>query len=139
MRRRRSKPDPQVVELKDDDLNGLQERAAAEAWQRGDGEIVSLLIGSHRELLDLIKNKDISLARLRKILFGASTEKTKDILQEDATSDADLTANQEDKAAEATEDKPPKRPRGHGRNGAKDYPGASAAKARSMTRADQAS
>jgi hypothetical protein len=75
----------------------------------------------------LLKNKDISLARLRKILFGASTEKTKNVLPEDAESDADPTANEQDEAAdgtEATEDKAATHPRGHGRNGAQDYPGA---------------
>jgi transposase len=127
MRRRKSKPELQVVELNADDMKGLKERAAAEAWQRGDGEIVGLLIASHSELLELLKNKDISLARLRKILFGASTEKTKDVLPEDAESDSDPTENEQDDAAdssEATEDEPTKRPRAHGRNGAKDYPGA---------------
>ena len=127
MRRRKSKPDPQIVELHADDMKGLKERAAAEAWQRGDGEIVGLLIASHSELLNLLKNKDISLARLRKMLFGASTEKTKDVLADDAESDSGPTASEQDDAAdstEATEDEPAKRPRGHGRHGAKDYPGA---------------
>ena len=127
MRRRKSKPDPQIVELNAGDLKGLRERARAEAWQRGDGETVDLLIVSHCELLELLKNKDISLARLRKMLFGASTEKTKNVLPEDAESDPDPTANEQDDAAdstEPTEDKPAKRPKGHGRNGAKDYPGA---------------
>ena len=127
MRRRKSKPDPQVIEMNGDELKGLNARAMVEAWQRGDGKIVSLLIASHDELLNLLKNSDISLARLRKILFGASTEKTKDVLTEEAESDSDIQANKEDEATdstEATEDKPPIRPRGHGRNGVNDYPGA---------------
>jgi len=127
MRRRKSQPGPQIVEMNEDDLKALKERAAFEAWKRGDGEIVTLLIASHHELLSLLKNKDISLARLRKIVFGASTEKTKDVLTEDAESDSDATTNEEDGVAdstEATEDKPPKPPKGHGRNGAQDYPGA---------------
>ena len=121
MRRRKSKPDPQVVELNDDDLNELNERARAEAWQRGDGEIVGLVIASYSELLELLRNKDISLARLQKMLFGASTEKTKDVLSEEAESDSDPTANEQDDAAdstEATEEKPA--PKGHGRNGVDD-------------------
>jgi len=127
MRRRKSKPDPQVVELNAGDLKGRKERAAVEAWQRGDGAIVELLIASHDELLNLVKNKDISLARLRKILFGAGSEKTKDVLPQDAESDADPTVNEQDEAAEeteATENKPATRSRGHGRNAAQDYPGA---------------
>lgn len=127
MARRTSIPDLQIVELNADDLDGLRERAAAEAWQHGDGAMVVLLMASQAELLNLLKNQNISLTRLRKMLFGASTEKTKDVLPEDTEADADPTARQHDSAtdaAEAMEDEPAKRPKGHGRHGAKDYPGA---------------
>ena len=125
MRRPKSKPEPQVVELNVADVIALDERAKTEEWERGDGEMVRLLIASHRELLDLLQNKEISLARLRKILFGASTEKTKDVLPEDPESDTDPTPNEEDEGTDSTDEEPPARGRkGHGRHGANNYPGA---------------
>ena len=83
MRRPKSQSEPEIVELKRDDLLELDERAQADQFARGDGTTVHLLIGSHLELVDLLKDKEITLARLRKMLFGASTEKTKDIFPAD--------------------------------------------------------
>ena len=129
MRRRKAKHEPRIVELSSDDLLALDGHAEADHFERGDGELVKLLIASYRELWELLKNKEITLARLRKILFGASTEKTKDILSpEDAKSDAEPPPEEQDAgtdSTDSTDEKPPKPDRkGHGRNGVKDYPGA---------------
>jgi transposase len=128
MRRRKSKSEPAIVELKRDDLMELDERALADQFARGDGPTVHLLIGSHLEMTELLKDKDLTLARLRKLVFGARTEKTKDVLQEDSDSDADPTPEEEHEVADSTastDEETSERPRtGHGRNGAKDYPDA---------------
>lgn len=126
MRRPKTKPEPKVVELNIDDLLALDERAKIKQLEDGDYEMFRLLISSHRELLDLLRNKDTSLARLRKMLFGASTEKTKDILSpEDANSDAEPPPADQAEGTDSTDEEPPKpKPKGHGRNGADDYPGA---------------
>lgn len=129
MRRRKTKTktkaEPKVIELSVEELAEVDKRAAVNQFQDGDCEIIRLLIASYRELLNLIENKDVNIARLRKILFGASTEKTQDVLLENAESDTDRAADEEIEGAESTDDEQPKRPRkGHGRNGAADYPGA---------------
>jgi transposase len=129
MGRAKSKQEPRVVELSIDDLLALDARAEAGQFERSDCDLVRLLIASHRELLDLLRNKEISLARLRKILFGASTEKTKDVLaSEDANSDTEPPPDEQGEGADSTDspdEEPPKPGRkGHGRNGAKNYPGA---------------
>ena len=64
--KRKSKPAPEIVELKADDLMALDERIKAQL-EDADYEMVKLLIASHRELFDLLRNKDITLARLRKM------------------------------------------------------------------------
>ena len=125
----KSKSEAQIVELTKDDLLELDNRAVADQFARGDGSTVHLLVGSYLELVDLLKNKEITLTRLRKILFGASTEKTGNILPEDSESDPesdpDPASNEEDEAPDST-DKEPTEPdgKGHGRHGVKDYPGA---------------
>jgi len=125
MRRRqsktKSKPEPRIVELNIDDLRALAERAKAEQFEHGDGKLVGLVIASLCELLDLLKKKETTLARLRRMLFGASTEKTKDVFPEDP--DADPTSGENDEDRDSTDDEPPA-PRGHGRNGADAYTGA---------------
>jgi len=124
----KAKSEPKVVELNIDELLALDERAKGDQFERGDGQLVRLLIASHRELFDMLRNKEISLARLRKILFGASTEKTKDVLLENANADADPPPDEQREGADSAsatdaELSKPKR-KGHGRNGAQDYLGA---------------
>jgi transposase len=77
---------------------------------------------------DLVGDKDTTIARLRKILFGASTEKTRNILGAEGASNAPVSSTEagslaiqpEDPGGESSEQKP----RGHGRNGAEAYTGA---------------
>ena len=68
--------------------------------------------------MQLVENKSTTIARLRQMLFGAGTEKTAKVL---AAFDAALKPEAEAPAGEP-DPKPPRK--GHGRNGAQDYPGA---------------
>ncbi len=126
MRRPKPKPEPEIVEVNFDELMALDERAQARQFEGGDYETIRLLIASHHGLFELLRNKEISLARLRKMLFGASTEKTKDVLPaEETNSEAEPSPPEKDEAADSTDEEPPEdAPQGHGRNGADDYPGA---------------
>jgi transposase len=131
-RKSKSKREPRVVQVSIDDLLALQGRAKAKQLDAGDCELVDLLVASYREVLDLLDSKDISLARLRKMVFGASTEKTKNIFpSEDPNSDAEPPPDEQGEGVNSTDssdspDEEASKPRrkGHGRNGAKDYPGA---------------
>jgi transposase len=143
MRRSKSKSDPNVVELQRDELLELDMRAQEDQFESGDGPKVHLLVEAYLELTDLVRHNDISMARLQRILFGASTEKTSSILPEDledpgtdagVNEDVDPSPNETDEATGSTgsTDEEPAEPaepaepdrRGHGRNGAEDYPGA---------------
>ena len=125
----KSKQEPKVVEVSSEDLRTLDARAAAGQFGCSDFELVRLMIASYGELLELLRNKKISLARLRKMLFGASTEKTKDVLSSgDTNSDAEPPPDEQGEGADSTDspDEQPDKPghKGHGRNGVKNYPGA---------------
>ena len=83
-------------------------------------------------VLQELEAAELTLAKLRRELFGPSSEKTKDVLADsdgeaptDTTSGADETSlSEHDRAGPgATEDDKPKA-KGHGRNGADDYSGA---------------
>ncbi len=109
-------------------------RRAEAALDAKDYALLKMLVESHAYLAELLADKEMSLARLRKILFGASTEKTAAVTgreSEPASSqppgegESPAETLQEEAAPNAdSEPKPkPKRP-GHGRNGADAYPGA---------------
>jgi transposase len=78
-------------------------------------------------LTDLIGDKDTTIRRLRKIIFGSSTEKSSRVLESlPAAADSQKTEEAEDAGAPAKDNEPKddKKPKGHGRNGAQDYTGA---------------
>ena len=70
-------------------------------------------------LTQLVENKSTTIARLRQILFGASSEKTADVLK---AMGASVTGQEPESAAPVTGPPPPRE--GHGRHAAQDYTGA---------------
>jgi len=78
-------------------------------------------------LTDLVGDKDTTIHRLQQIIFGASTEKTRNVLEnqtEAAVASSEKNADQEKSSAEDNKEKGNKKTKGHGRNGAQDYTGA---------------
>ena len=61
------------IELPWETMTELLERAKANAWKEGDHEIVSLLIETFIYLKEALENKTISMLRLLRIIFGATT------------------------------------------------------------------
>jgi len=117
---------PEVVELDTKKLEEVLHRAES-ALDEKDYQTIKAVIESYAYIAELVGDKNTTIRRLRKLLFGASTEKTETVLSDTgdgstaSASDDDDSESSEETAA--TEDsKPP--PKGHGRNGADDYPGA---------------
>ena len=102
-------PPIEKIELKAEDLQRLLERIQ-ERIDPEDYRLIEQLSESNRLLLELIATAKMSISKLRDMIFGARTEKARNI-----------QASQRDKDKKKT---PKKKPKGHGRNGAKDYPGA---------------
>jgi len=84
---------------------------------------------SYAYLSDLVGDKNTTISRLRKMLFGAKTEKTAAVVGQlkavpppaaDATAESSAEVNAEAAAADDSEP----REKGHGRNGADAYTGA---------------
>jgi transposase len=128
---------PTIIELEMGKLDELLERVDTHELRPEDGETIKELAQSYVHLLELLKDKNTSIARLRKLLFGATTEKTSAVTGRDpgqgAQAEPSLPAGSDappptagDTAAEAGQgDSPPSgQSAGHGRNGAKAYTGA---------------
>jgi hypothetical protein len=95
------------IRLEDEDLHRLLERIA-DRIDPTDYRLIQQLAQSTRLLLELIEKKRTSIRRLRSLLFGPRTEKARNILP---------GKNPGKKTSK-------KKHKGHGRNGAGDYPGA---------------
>ncbi len=101
-------PTIENIELKDDDLRPLLDRIREQVDSK-DYLLIEQLFESNRLLLELINKKRMSIAKLRRMIFGSRSEKARNI--------------QSSKAGKESKKTPKKSPKGHGRKGAKDYPG----------------
>lgn len=105
---------PEIVSIDSDQLEELlvqlQSLLPASLWER-----VAAMLRTLQWLMEVIEQKNTTLGRLRRLIFGAKTEKQRNVLPKEPG------AEQSNNPPGA----PPKPPRkGHGRNGAGRYRGA---------------
>jgi transposase len=121
------KPKQEIVEVNREELESILQRAQAGPLDEKDCAKLKAMIESYAYLTQLLGDKRTSIHRLRKLLFGAGSEKTRNVIKEGNTGEtASSESDQDDDATPSDNDKEERagpRP-GHGRNGADDYAGA---------------
>lgn len=117
---------PDIIELDAEQLDALLLRVEAGQLTPEDVETLIAALKSYAYVTQLIDQKSTTIARLRKLLFGSETEKTAAVTGQDAEPPSTDTAGQPDAPgnADSAATKARQKPKGHGRNGAEDYPGA---------------
>jgi transposase len=124
-------PAPEIIELDAARFEELMHRAERKEFEGDDYATVRAVLKSYLHVLELVENKKTTIARLRKLLFGASTEKTADVVgREAATQDHSPPPPSSPAAPPSEDDKKLAKKPGHGRNGADRYAGASRVKIR---------
>jgi len=138
------KAKPEVIELDIQKLDTLLETIRANLGEEVAGPFRDLLDG-YRQLVEIIAREEITLQKLRQIVFGAKTERTRNVLGPDLASSPEGAAITQDAAAddgaalvsvfstleegissgEASEqdNASGRRRKGHGRHGAEAYSG----------------
>jgi transposase len=107
------------MELRWEELEAIVERAAQAPLSPEEHAKLKAAMDTLAFLTEEIKSKQGSLERLRRLLFGAKTEKTRTLIGA-ASASSEATADAKQRiAAEAKSPRP-----GHGRNGAAAYLGA---------------
>ncbi|HYW81415.1 MAG TPA: hypothetical protein VE890_17655 [Thermoguttaceae bacterium] len=86
---------PTIHELDMDELQDIVRHAEAKQFNDKDYETVKVLAESYVHLADLLQDKNISIGRLRKLLFGANTEKTASVVSSRADSQASPSHGEE--------------------------------------------
>ena len=110
------------------ELDDILRRVDANELTEDDCEAIRTLCKAYVQLTELLKDKNTSLARLRKLLFGSQTEKTNAVVGNGENSQSPLlqavtaSAPETEPVSATDADKSP--PKGHGRNGADAYTGA---------------
>lgn len=104
------------------ELDAILERARA-ALSPEDHEKLRSAVETLEFLTRELESKGTSIDRLRRLLFGSSTETTSRVLRE-VLGDRNDPAGEVVAAGSSSKETPAAKPRGHGRNGAEAYRGA---------------
>jgi transposase len=126
---------PTIVDVDMERLDDVLRRAEA-ALDEEDYALLKAIVESYHYVADLVGDKNTSIARLRKLLFGARTEKTSSVLgktpaDENAPAPPPKADGQSGKAvagetpdgvgSTACDSEASEKTKGHGRNGADAY------------------
>lgn len=101
-------------------------RRAEKKLDEKDYAILRAVVDAYDTIAELVDDKNTTIARLRKLLFGSRTEKTKTVIGggRDSESPRSASAAVSTAVVVATENAAKTPPKGHGRNGADAYAGA---------------
>jgi transposase len=119
---------PKRIQLTQEQLDALLIRAKANALEPGDYEMIKAIIDTLLFLQQAYDQKTTSVKRLLRMIFGARTEKTKNVIDADADNKtvcddhpADSFTAADDTTTEDKKDLSSNKRKGHGRNGADCY------------------
>jgi transposase len=124
---------PEIIEVDSSRLEEVLARAE-QALRPEDVALIRAVVEAYRYVVDLVDDKNTSIGRLRQLLFGSHTEKTKTVLgrkadlrdapaANGAAADPESVSGEVDIDRSNETDEAPAR-KGHGRNGAGAYRGA---------------
>jgi transposase len=117
MSRKKHKPNPERLAVSVEEISAIVERTQTGALSAEEHAKLKAAIDTFALIAAQLQAKDASVDRLRRMIFGATTESTRNVFGEN---------REEPPATASTEEAPaprPKRP-GHGRNAAAAYTGA---------------
>jgi len=102
--------EPKRIDLSESEANALLDRLAKGQLGPDDHEMLGAMVKSWLWLSGVVQDAKISIQELKKLIFGAKTEKTRKVLKQE-TADKETSTSKE-------------KSNGHGRNGSKEYTGA---------------
>lgn len=111
------------VEVKMEEFDTLLERAKTSPLSEQECARLKAALETLGYVTHLLEDRDITIHQLRQILFGASTEKIRNVFKKETPGSADNDGPTTDHKSGPTP-APNQTPKGHGRNGAASYAGA---------------
>ncbi len=122
-KRSASKPRPARRELKLDELQAIVERTVSGPLSADERDALKAAVETLAFLTAELERKQVSIHRLRKLLFGASTEKTSQVVGGVSASPC-ATDEITGPPGQGGDEEPKRKRKGHGRNSAAAYRGA---------------
>ena len=119
----RALKDVDVVDMSEEKIREVLDRVKT-SMDPDDYEVIRTCVESSKNLyglIEMVREKEISIKRLLGMLFGARTEKTDTVLGDEEKKGKKKPKGSKGKDPSSNDREKPK---GHGRNGADNYPGA---------------
>ena len=119
---------PQVQEVNFSYLKAIIERVKNGVLSEGDVDQLEAAVDTLAFLTQELEKKGVSIQRLRRLIFGSSSEKTRDVFSDDDKDKAENDSangdsnNREEQKDNSAQEKPKRK--GHGRRAAEQYHGA---------------
>jgi transposase len=113
-----------VAEETIDDIRQLLQEAERRPLSKEECDRILNVALSYFHFGEMLADKSASIAKLRKLLFGSASEKTTDVLGKLGLDRSETTAQDAGSSPAKEADTSTQAPKGHGRNGAADYHGA---------------
>ena len=121
---------PEIIDVTPQRIEELLERAQSGSLSDDDMELMRQIFASYQGFFEIVGDKNTTIARLRKMMFGPTSEKAQEVLddlsQEDPDDPENVSSDETAHGTSTTEpDKEPSEPApGHGRHSADEYTGA---------------
>ena len=111
------------IELEMSELETILERSKTTALSEEEYQKLHAAMETLVFLTQELEKKRVSVQRLKQLLFGATTETTRKVMEK-LLGETDKESNSGDNTAEGKDTEPRQKAKGHGRNGAEAYTGA---------------
>lgn len=108
-----------AIDVSMDELEELFARLKAQGVEEKDTDLLRRIAESYLFVLNELGDRNATIRRLRQLIFGAKTEKTKDVVGKEPS-----RISSPPPSSDGPAEKPKKKRTGHGRIGAKAYTGA---------------
>jgi transposase len=111
--------EPQRIELSQEEREALLQRLESRELQDSDYQLIVAMVETIDFLSLALEQKNISIKRLRRIIFGDKTEKTANVLKDQEGDEK--AGDGKDLSRSSPQETEKKKRKGHGRNGAEKY------------------
>ena len=94
---------PEIIEVNWQQMEDLLDRAASNTLREEDTELMRQIFDSYVQFFQIVGDKNTTIARLRKLLFGASSEKTEKVVGDEDDAEEPNAAGSDDADREHTD------------------------------------
>lgn len=116
--------EPKKIEISPEEIDRYKDLLDSRNYTDKEKQIMQAILDLYRYFYHLLELKNITIRRLKQLVFGSRTEKTKNVIKKETPPSEESTVAPDSESSSGSSDEKAKKRKGHGRNGADSYTGA---------------